>query len=102
MARVAASMGAGAFDKLLEFAALSFVRWTGRSLATLASNPRLQMRKSLVNKREQMVGEAVRHTVDMEHWNRINPDEEPLQFPLDFTDDVESRRNAPGEDQKAG
>lgn len=62
---------------------------------------RLQMWKSGVNKREQMVGEALRHTIDFEHWNRINPDQEPLQFPLDFTDDVEWRRNAPNEDEKA-
>jgi hypothetical protein len=62
---------------------------------------RSQMRKSGINKREQMVGEAVRHTIDFDHWNRINPDQEPLQFPLDFTDDVEWRRNAPDENEKA-
>ena len=55
---------------------------------------RSQVWKSGVNKREQMVREALRHAVDFEHWNRIHPDEEPLQFPLDFIDDVEWRRNA--------
>ncbi len=62
---------------------------------------RHQMLKSTVNKREQMVGEAWRLTIDVEHWNRINADKEPIQVPLDFTDDVEWRRNAPAEGQKA-
>ena len=63
---------------------------------------RVQMWKSTVNKREQMVGEAWRLTIDVEHWNRINPDQEPIQVPLDFQPDVDWRRNAPNEDEKAG
>lgn len=63
---------------------------------------RQQMLKSSMNKREQMIGEALRLANDVEHWNRINPDKEPIQIPLDFTDDVEWRRNAPEEDEKAG
>jgi hypothetical protein len=62
---------------------------------------RSQMWKSLINKREQMVGEAVRVADDQDHWNRINPSQEPINVPLDFGPDVEWSRNAPGEDEKA-
>lgn len=62
---------------------------------------RPQMWKSTMNKREQMVGEAWRITIDVEHWNRINQDKEPIQVPLDFAPDVEWRRNAPNEDEKS-
>ena len=36
---------------------------------------RPQMHKSLVNRREQMVGDALHLTLDAQHWNSINPDE---------------------------
>jgi hypothetical protein len=50
-----------------------------------------------VKYREQMIGEAVIGTDTIEHWNRINPNEEPLQFSLDFTAETEWRRNTPVE-----
>ena len=62
---------------------------------------RSQMWKSTVNKREQVVGELWRMTIDTEHWSRVNPDEDPIQMPLDFTDDIEWRRNVPKDDEKA-
>lgn len=56
---------------------------------------RTPMRKSLVNRREQMVGDGLQLTLDAEHWNRIHPDEQAIVMPMDFTDDVEWRKNAP-------
>ena len=56
---------------------------------------RSQMWKSTMNRREQMVGDAFHLTLDVDHWNRTNPDKEPIQLPLDFTDDVEWRKNTP-------
>jgi hypothetical protein len=50
--------------------------------------------------REQMLGEAVIGTDTIEHWNRINPKEEPLQFNLDFRDEAEWRRNVPVEEEE--
>jgi len=50
--------------------------------------------------REQMIGEAVMGTDTIEHWNRINPTEEPLQFNLDFRDETEWRRNTPVEEEE--
>ena len=31
--------------------------------------------------------------LDVEHWNRVNPAEEPIQLPLDLTFDVYFRRS---------
>jgi len=53
------------------------------------------MLKSLINRREQMVGDGLQLTLDVDHWNGINPKEEPIQIPLDLTDDVEWRKNSP-------
>jgi hypothetical protein len=59
--------------------------------------PRPSMLKSLVLRREQMVGDAYHLTLDQDHWNSIHPDEEEIQLPLDFTDDVNWRKNGPEE-----
>lgn len=55
--------------------------------------------KSLTQYREQMIGEAVTLTLTADHWNRHNPEEEPINPELDFTDDVTWRLNTPDEDQ---
>ena len=65
--------------------------------------PRGPMLKSLINRRQQMVGDALQLDLDAEHWNNINSNEEPIQLPLDFTDDVEWAKNAPPEsNEKVG
>jgi hypothetical protein len=51
--------------------------------------PRKYMLKSAIMYREQMVGEAVQLTLDLEHWNNIHPNEEPITMPMDFGPDVE-------------
>jgi hypothetical protein len=63
--------------------------------------PRKPMLKSLVQRREQMVGDGLQLTLDAMHWNNIHPTEEPIKLPLDLTDDVEWRLNAPDEGEKA-
>lgn len=55
--------------------------------------PRKYMKKSAINRREQVVGDLVQLTLDLDHWNQKNPTEEPLEVPLDFTLDVEWRKN---------
>ena len=55
------------------------------------------MHKSLIMRREQMVGDGVQLTLDAMHWNNINPKEEPITIPLDFTEDIEERLNTPEE-----
>ena len=60
--------------------------------------PRGPMLKSLMGRRQQMVGDALQLNLDAEHWNNIHPRQEPIQLPLDFTDDVQWAKNAPLED----
>lgn len=68
---------------------------------TLDHAPRRIAHKGLMQRREQMVGDAVSLADDAEHWNRINPTEPPIQIPLDFEFDVMLRRNAPPDEQIA-
>jgi hypothetical protein len=63
--------------------------------------PRGPMLKSLVNRREQMVGDGLQLTLDADHWNSINSSEDPITIPMDFTDDVEWRKNSPEDAGKA-
>jgi hypothetical protein len=55
---------------------------------------RNQMHKSCVNRREQMVSDGLQLTLDMDHWNSINPNEQPLTLPMDLTLDIEIRKAA--------
>jgi hypothetical protein len=52
------------------------------------------MLKSAVHRREQMVSDGVNLTNDLDHWNRVNPDKEPIQLPMDLTFDIEIRKAA--------
>lgn len=58
---------------------------------------RPQMQKSTINRREQMVTDAYTLQLDVDHWNRVNPNEEPIQLPLDLTFDVDLRKAADDE-----
>lgn len=64
--------------------------------------PRKPMFKSLMQRREQMVGDGLQLSLDADHWNSIHSAEEPIVVPMDFTDDIEWRKNAPDDDKKAG
>lgn len=55
--------------------------------------PRKIMIKSLVQRREQMVGDAYQLSLIQDHWNSVNPTDEPIDLPLDLTFDVEWRKN---------
>ena len=78
---------------------LAATTWSGGKQLTLWADidqaPRKFARKSFVQRREQMVGDAVQLTLDLRHWNRVNQNEEPIDMPMDFTEDVEWRLNAP-------
>jgi hypothetical protein len=63
--------------------------------------PRAPMLKSLMNRREQMVGDGLQLTLDADHWNQIHPDEEPITVPMDFTMDIEWRKNTPEDDEES-
>lgn len=63
--------------------------------------PRRIAHKAFVQRREQMVGDALQLTLDINHWNRVHEQDEPITMPLDFTDDVEWRLNAPDSNKQA-
>lgn len=58
---------------------------------------RERMHKSLTVRREQSVADLLQLSLDADHWNSIHPDEDPIVIQLDFTYDVEWRKNAPEE-----
>jgi hypothetical protein len=55
---------------------------------------RPQMLKSAVNRREQIVTDGFNLQLDLDHWNRINPTEEPIDLPMDITLDIAIRKAA--------
>lgn len=55
--------------------------------------PRGPMHASLTMRREQVVGDVTQLTFDAEHWNRVNPKQEPIVIEQDFGLDVELRRH---------
>jgi hypothetical protein len=61
---------------------------------------RKPMVMSVTNRREQSVSDLVQLSFDVEHWNRINPKDEPIIVQTDMTDDVAWRMNAPSDDEQ--
>lgn len=80
---------------------LAVTTWNGSEQSTLWTDidvaPRPIAHKSFQQRREQMVGDAVQLTFDAMHWNRVNQNEDPIDMPMDLTDDVEWRLNGPNE-----
>lgn len=63
--------------------------------------PRKHAHKAFIQRREQMVGDALQLTFDVMHWNRVNPEDQPIEMPLDLGPDVEWKLNVPDEDERA-
>lgn len=84
---------------------LAVTTWQGNAQMTLWTDidvaPRPIAHRSFQQRREQMIGDAVQLTFDVMHWNRINEKDNPIEMPLDLTDDVEWRINAPDDNEKA-
>ena len=84
---------------------LAVTTWRGHEQLTLWTDidiaPRHVAQKSFHQRREQMVGDAVQLTFDVMNWNRVNATEEKIDMPMDFTDDVLWRINAPDEEEKS-
>jgi len=84
---------------------LAVTTWQGSEQMTLWTDidvaPRHIAHRSFQQRREQMIGDAVQLTFDVMHWNRINEKDNPIDMPMDFTDDVQWRINAPDENEKA-
>lgn len=59
------------------------------------------MHKSLINRREQMVSDGLQLTFDAMYWNKHHPDEAAIDLPMDLTDDIQWRMNAPRDESEA-
>lgn len=54
--------------------------------------PREHMQKAFVQRREQIVGDCVQLSTDVDAYNSFNEDQPPIQIPFDFREDIEERR----------
>ena len=62
---------------------------------------RRKMHASLMKRREQMVGDGLQLSLDADHWNSENADQEAIPMPLDLELDVQIRKMAPPEKEAA-
>lgn len=62
---------------------------------------RKKMHTSAVMRRNQIVSDGFQLTLDLDHWNSIHPEEEPIKMIMDITEDIEERKNVPMEIRKA-
>ncbi len=60
--------------------------------AIMGNAPLEHMRKAFVQRRQQIVGDCVQLDTDVRVYNDLNPDQEEIQIPFDFNDDVEENR----------
>ena len=58
----------------------------------LETSPREYIQKAFIQRREQIVGDCVQLAVDVEVYNDMHKEQEPIQMLLDFRDDVAERR----------
>jgi hypothetical protein len=56
--------------------------------ADIDTAPRSFMEKSFSQRRKSIVDDCFRMKQDVDHFNDENPDELPIQFVMDFTDDI--------------
>ena len=60
--------------------------------AILGHSAREHMHKAFIQRREQIVGDCFQLATDVDVYNDLHKDREPIQIPLDFRDDVEERK----------
>jgi len=63
---------------------------------------RPQMHISSVIRREQIVSDGYNLELDLDHWNRVHADEEPIVLPMDLTMDIAIRKAIDGYDEDEG
>lgn len=84
---------------------LAITTWQGNTQQVLWTDIEVATRpiahKALGQYRDQMIGEAVQLTTTAQHWNRMNPNEEPITPELDFGPDVQWELSAREMERKA-
>jgi len=64
--------------------------------ADIDSAPREHMLQAFGQRRRQIVGDCHQLRLDVDHYNSVRTDEEPIQLVLDFSEDVEELLIAEG------
>jgi hypothetical protein len=54
--------------------------------------PREHMQRAFTQRRSQIIGDCFQLKVDVDVYNKMNPDQLPLPLILDFTDDMKERQ----------
>jgi hypothetical protein len=57
------------------------------------------MHKSLVQRREGMIGDGLQLTLDADHWNAARPTE-VIEIDMNLAEEIEWRKAAPDEDDE--
>jgi hypothetical protein len=60
--------------------------------AIIGNAPRSHMQKAFIQRREQIVGDCVQLSTDVEVYNDINKEQPPIPMLFDFRDDIAERR----------
>lgn len=60
--------------------------------ASMGNAPRLHMQKAFIQRREQIVGDCVQLATDVDVYNDLNKEQEPIPMLFDFRDDVAERK----------
>jgi hypothetical protein len=60
--------------------------------AIMGNAPREHMQKAFIQRREQIVGDCVQLSTDVEVYNDISGDQPPIPMLFDFRDDIAERR----------
>ena len=61
--------------------------------AMMKDAPRDHMQRAFIQRREQIVGDCVQLSTDVDAYNGFNKTEKPIQMLFDFRDDIEERRS---------
>jgi len=63
--------------------------------------PRDHVEKGIQGERRQIANDCFALAMKVDHYNAIHPDEEPLQVPFNFEEDIEEMKIARGIDDEA-
>lgn len=64
--------------------------------ADIDGAPRAHMLQAFGQRRKQIVGDCHQLRLDVDHYNSVRTDEDPIQLILDFTEDIEELLMAEG------
>ena len=60
--------------------------------AIMKDAPREHMQKALIQRREQIVGDCVQLSTDVDAYNALHKEQTPIQMIFDFREDIEERK----------